>query len=355
MGSEEAAGGGRRKPAADIGVRMAAGIADLAPTDDTVNAQVDVAFTAKSMPPKTYSLVIGADGVGSRVRELCIGPVGGAVKVVFPGWGYWWSTVPAAVCAPFLDSAASPSAGMLEVWEQGQRFGAARLSNGRAMVWGSVQHARPQPPPKDAKKLAHQFCDAFEHLTRHQATEESTSSLASRQHIADILAHLRTGKSAVRFRYPATVKMAAGAPGYLAHKAPLVVIGDAAHATHPALFQGSALALEDGYTLAQAVVCEGGGALLQGQELSAALVRWRRAREEKALLAHQVAPLVSGGLTLPRMQGLLLNRGWRAASARNARRGISRASQWSANWAVIMFLTRCLSFSSSFFSLVPVA
>lgn len=305
-GSIEGAGDARRKVAADIGMRMAAGIADLAPTDDTVHAQVDVAFTAKSMPPKTYSLVIGADGVGSRVRALCVGPVGTAVKVIFPGWGYWWSTVPAAVCAPFLDSTAPSHSAMVEVWEQGQRFGAARLSSGRAMVWGAVQHARPQSPPKEARKRAHQFCDAFEHFARYEGTTDSGQIPASHQHMADILAYIRTGKSAVGFRYPAIVKMEAGAAGYLSHKAPLALIGDAAHATHPALFQGSALALEDGYTLAHAVVRPGGGGLLQGAELSTALRRWRRARQDKALLAHQVTSLPADDrLALPRMRGML--------------------------------------------------
>jgi 2-polyprenyl-6-methoxyphenol hydroxylase-like FAD-dependent oxidoreductase len=78
-----------------------------------------VGFTAATMSPRTYSLVVGADGVGSKVRDLTLGPLGGPnCKVVFPGWGYWFCTVPAAVCAEFLKDAA-----MREVWARGQRFG----------------------------------------------------------------------------------------------------------------------------------------------------------------------------------------------------------------------------------------
>ncbi len=291
-GSQEPAGGGKRRAAADIGVRMAAGIADLAPTDGTSHAQVDVAFTAKSMTPKTYPLVVGADGVGSRVRDLCVGPVGSAVKVVYPGWGYWWSVVPAAVAAPLLNTAAASSSVMVEVWEGDQRFGMARLPSSQALVWGTVQHPRPQPPPKDSKTLARHFSDAFQHLARPAAPPHASPSPAGHEHMAAILAHLRSGKCPVGFRYPATVRVEAGAAGYLSNPAPLALIGDAAHATHPALFQGSALALEDGYTLAHAVVREGGGRLLQGEEMSAALQRWRRARRDKALLVHQVCVAV---------------------------------------------------------------
>jgi len=295
-GSQEPSGGGRRGVAADIGVRMAAGVADLAPTDGTSRAQVDVAFTARSMPPQTYPLVVGADGVGSRVRDLCVGPVGSAVKVVYPGWGYWWSSVPAAVAVPWLNATAATPSAMVEVWQGDQRFGVARLPNSRALVWGTVGHARPQPKPKDAKMLARQFSDAFQHLARRPAepSPHGSPSPAGHEHMAAILAHLRSGKSVVGFRYPATVVLEAGAAGYLSNPAPLALIGDAAHATHPALFQGCALALEDGYTLAHAVVREGGGGLLQGDALSCALKRWRRARQAKALVVHQVCCGVRG-------------------------------------------------------------
>ena len=100
------------------------------------------------------------------MRDLCVGPVGSAVKVVYPGWGYWWSVVPAAVAAPLLNTAAASSSVMVEVWEGDQRFGMARLPSSQALVWGTVQHPRPQPPPKDSKTLARHFSDAFQHLAR---------------------------------------------------------------------------------------------------------------------------------------------------------------------------------------------
>jgi hypothetical protein len=53
------------------------------------------------------------------------------------------------------------------------------------------------------------------------------------------------------------------------------------------------MAMEDGYTLAQAVVRPEGGALLEEEDLYAALAAWRKTRHKKALLTQEASEYVS--------------------------------------------------------------
>jgi hypothetical protein len=90
-----------------------------------------------------------------------------------------------------------------------------------------VPHDKPQPSPKSTKALALQFCDAFPHL--------SSSAEHGGHDVGLILAHIRAeaAKIDVKFKYPATVRTSPGN----GEKMCVGLIGDAVHATHPALFQ----------------------------------------------------------------------------------------------------------------------
>ena len=278
----------RVSAAAATGVRMATGVQELEEMDVGGTREVAVGFSSKSMRPKTYSLVVGADGVGSRVRELCAGPVGGTVKVTFPGWGLFWCTVPYAVCQPLLDGA-----GMREVWAGGQRFGVGALPQDRAFVWGTVNHERPLPPVKDPVLLGKQLCDSFAHMASADLPTATQNADSHAARIFHVLRHIRSAaaKSNVSFRYPATVKI--DERGLQARGMAVALVGDAAHATHPALFQSCALALEDGYSLAHAVVRPGGGELLPDQELRQALEHWRKQRRRRASLTQEASEYVA--------------------------------------------------------------
>ena len=51
--------------------------------------------------------------------------------------------------------------------------------------------------------------------------------------------------------------------------------------------------MEDGYTLAQAVVRPEGGALLEEEDLYTALAAWRKTRHKKALLTQEASEFVA--------------------------------------------------------------
>eukprot|EP00961_Rhodomonas_salina_P226265 3058999-Rhodomonas_salina.1 len=75
-------------------MRMAAGVEGIEPSMVNIGA-VTASFTTKALKPKVYNLVVGADGVASKVREAAVGPIGSKnVSVAFPGWGYWSCSVP---------------------------------------------------------------------------------------------------------------------------------------------------------------------------------------------------------------------------------------------------------------------
>jgi 2-polyprenyl-6-methoxyphenol hydroxylase-like FAD-dependent oxidoreductase len=122
-------------------VRVAAGLNNLALQGD---GTLLASFTAR-IPERAVTLVVGADGVPSKVRELRCGPptADGDVQVPFPGWGFWSWEAPADVA-----SALQLHAGrrVLEVWGKGVRLRASPLADKGAHLTATVQHQRPTPP-----------------------------------------------------------------------------------------------------------------------------------------------------------------------------------------------------------------
>jgi len=104
--------------------------------------------------------------------------------------------------------------------------------------------------------------------------------------VGKILQHVQGGaaKSKIKFEYPAPVELLRAPPGNM----PVALIGDAAHAVLPIIWQGPALALEDGYTLAQAVAGPE-NQLLSPEGLSKALTKWTKEREDKAGLVRNIS------------------------------------------------------------------
>jgi hypothetical protein len=214
---------------------MAAGVASIAPGSP---CGVAVGFTAASMRAATYDLLVGADGVGSAVRTLWIGPPDGvSVKIEFPGWGHWHALLEppppgksGQPANPPAWAAAAESAGVDEMWGGGggRRLTSFPLAGGRAAFLAAVDHPRPLRPEPQPAARARAAAAAFSDFGG-PAPPPAAALLA---------AAAAAAKPAVGFKYPAVVRILGQArePGL-----PVALVGDAAHAVLPSFHQGPAL------------------------------------------------------------------------------------------------------------------
>lgn len=180
-----------------------------------------------------YDLVVGADGVHSRVRELFWGPV----ELRDSGYTSWRFVVPIEL----------PLEGPTEMWGAGKRTGLVAMTHGRTYAFATtnVPPTFDDPPPG---RLA-RFRENFRGFGEPFAT---ALSMLTRD---DELIHARL----VDLRLATWTR-----PG-------AALLGDAAHAMTPNVAQGAAMAIEDAWVLAD---CIARGAIQEYEPTRRRRVEW---------------------------------------------------------------------------------
>jgi 2-polyprenyl-6-methoxyphenol hydroxylase-like FAD-dependent oxidoreductase len=186
---------------------------------------------------KRYRLVIGADGLRSRVRELVFGDD----RIAYAGYTCWRLVV----------RAPSDVVGMREMWGRGRRFGVVPLGEDRVYCFAVANAPRGEADPSGGR--LERFRERFGGFG-----EQVPAILDALREPEDLihndLEELREGPW---------------------HAGSVGLIGDAAHAMTPNMGQGAAMALEDSMVLVEL--------LRQGAPPAEALARlhdrrWSRVR-----------------------------------------------------------------------------
>jgi 2-polyprenyl-6-methoxyphenol hydroxylase-like FAD-dependent oxidoreductase len=198
--------------AAGVNVRPGVSVAAIEPDSGTV------AFTDGTRGD--YDLVVGADGVHSRVRELLFPR---APKPAFTGQGCWRAVV---ARPPEIDQSVLFVGGRVKP-------GITPVSQAEMYLF-LVQHVpgNPRMPEREWPRLLAEQLDGF----------------------GGILADIRDGLGeASRINYRPLEKLLLPPPW---HAGRAILIGDAAHATTPHLASGAGLAVEDALVLAELIALD---------------------------------------------------------------------------------------------------
>lgn len=199
---------------------------------------------------ESADLVVGADGIGSRIRAaLFPGHPGPA----YAGYITWRGLVPAGSVPD-----GSRDLGITETWGRGRRFGIVPLGDGQVYWFATASFP----------EGSHERDDLHDLRARYGGWHDPIPALLAATPPEPLLRHdiyyLRTPLP--RF-----------------HAGRLVLLGDAAHALTPDIGQGGCLALEDAVVLSH---------LLAGDaDIPAALVNYDRARRARTQRTVRISAL----------------------------------------------------------------
>lgn len=177
--------------------------------------EVRMGATAGDEDFRAYDLVVGADGVRSRVRELRWG----SVPLHDAGFTSW----------RFVVSLDRPVDGATEMWGQGKRVGWVPIGRGRVYFFSTANVPGDWDDPPEGR------------LARYRERFRDFGGLFARG-----LAVLRDDAELIHARLE-DVRLDRWTRDRVA------LIGDAAHAMTPNLAQGAAMAVEDAWVLAETV------------------------------------------------------------------------------------------------------
>ena len=253
--------------ASGAAVRLGIGVADIAQTGDAVA----VSFTDGTA--STYDLLVGADGIHSRVRDILIPD---AAKPVFTGQGCWRAVVPrpAAIDCGHVYVGGPVKAGITPV-------------SRNEMYLFLLQHAPGNP----------------------RMPEESWPRLLAEQlrGFGGVLGTIRDGlNAAAQINYRPLESLLLPPPW---HRRRAILIGDAAHATTPHLASGAALALEDALVLAELLRSQATFDLAFGQFMTRRHERCRMVVENSRRLGEMemAGEPAAGQAELSRISALALS------------------------------------------------
>ncbi|MGH0033799.1 MAG: FAD-dependent monooxygenase [Myxococcota bacterium] len=229
------------------------------------------------------ALVVGADGLRSRVRELLFP----GDRILYSGYTCWRLVIPSPV----------ERIELREMWGRGRRFGIVPVDEERIYCFAVANAPRGEPDPDEGR------LDRFRRRFAGFGGQ-----------VPEILGALRGPDDLIHN----DLEELAEGPW---HQGRVLLIGDAAHAMTPNMGQGAAMALEDSMVLVE--LLRGGGAvrdvLARLVERRASRVRWVQSQSRRIGRVGQL----EGGLTTK-----LRNRVLRAVPDRANARALRRmASQ----------------------------
>lgn len=237
----------RAVEAAGIRVRMGVTVEAIDERDDAVR------ITLTDGTHRDYDLIVGADGIHSRVRQI----VFPTVRAQYSGFSNWRVLLP------------RPAELVTPLWlmgDQGRSFGMVPLSEDTLYVAGVT--SEPGNPRFERTDLARLMRERFAQFER----GERGGGLAGA-----MLAQVTRGEQVV---YTAIEQVELPAPWY---RGRVVVLGDAAHASTPFWAQGAAMAIEDAVVLAREVA----QARDSRSPITDALPRWQVRRTERCLFVQR--------------------------------------------------------------------
>ena len=215
--------------AGDVPISLGTSVDEISQQADAV----DVVLTDGRK--ERFDLVIGADGLRSRVRELTFG----AIEIAYSGYTCW----------RFVLDSPLQSVEMREMWGRGLRFGIAPIGNGQLYCF-AVANAPAGEVDAEVGRLE-RFRDRF-------ASFEGQ--------VPEILRALERSDQLIHNDLEELPKC----PWYDRR---VVLLGDAAHAMTPNMGQGAAMALEDSAVLVEL--------LAKPEPLEEGLAQWVARRESR--------------------------------------------------------------------------
>lgn len=195
-------------PRSNVNIRLGATLNNLEDNNDSATVELSDGITER------YDLVVGADGIDSKVRRLLLGEI----SVRYSGYICW-----RFVIEPDFDYDCTVTT---EMWGRGKRFGIVPIGREKIYCFTTL-NAAPRAPEYETLSL-----DRFREIY-----EEFGSAVPL------ILRSIRSGEHLIHNDLEDV---------YIEkwHKGCVVLIGDAAHALTPNLGQGAAMAIEDAFVLA---------------------------------------------------------------------------------------------------------
>ena len=190
-------------------------------------------------------LLVGADGLHSRVRAQLLGDIGDRGEPVYRGYSVWRGVTR-------LEHASLLPGTALEVYGEGRRFGVGPVGLGRTGWWATANEpsGTPEPPSEHGSKLSRLFdgwCAPVKELIAATPSESILRNAA--------------------YDRPASPMWGRGR---------VTLLGDAVHPMTPNLGQGGCMAIEDAAVLARCLAkYEDANAALRAYESR------RRARAER--------------------------------------------------------------------------
>ncbi len=232
---------------ADVPTRLGTSIESLGVGDDGVSVVLSDGST------KTYDLVVGADGIGSTVRQLAVDPT----PPVYGGQMVWRSL------APIRPRGLRKLQFLLG---DGCFFGLCPVGDGQTYGFGSVAGPRIIDPVEGRlSRLRERFARFGDIVQQYLGALQRDDQV-----------HCSPVQWVAQERW---------------HLGRVVLIGDAAHASLPMMGQGGSLAVEDAYVLAES--------LRSAETVRRALVDYAERRRRRVRWVRQESQLAGASLRLP--------------------------------------------------------